>query len=60
MAICASCGARIVFIKTREGRTIPVNDTGKIRPAEIFDHKVHTSHFATCPKAADHRKRDRR
>lgn len=56
MASCASCGARILFLRTKSGRSIPVNDTGKIKPTEQFDYSVHTSHFATCPKAADHRR----
>lgn len=42
-ANCRSCGARVFWIKTVAGKNMPVDPDG-------------TSHFATCPNAAKHRK----
>ena len=41
---CKGCGEYIKWIKTRNGKNMPVNADG-------------TSHFATCPKASDFRRR---
>lgn len=41
---CTSCRARIFFVLTDKMRWTPVDADG-------------TSHFATCPNAAQHRKR---
>jgi len=47
---CRTCGAPIVWMKTQNGRNIPVDaDTVHDPEAKIFDSAVHTSHFATCP-----------
>lgn len=40
---CRSCHARIFWIRTTAGKSMPVDTDG-------------TSHFATCPNAAKHRK----
>lgn len=40
---CMSCGQRIYWIETRSGKRMPVNADG-------FE-----SHFASCPKADEHR-----
>jgi hypothetical protein len=40
---CRSCGASIYWILTASGKRMPVDPDG-------------TSHFATCPNAAHHRK----
>jgi hypothetical protein len=40
---CRSCGADIWWIVTAAGKKMPVDADG-------------TSHFATCPNAAQHRK----
>lgn len=54
---CRSCGAPIVFLKTRKDRRIPV-DAGTVKLGDKdFDHTRHISHFATCPLAGRHRKR---
>ena len=40
---CRGCGAGVYWIKTKAGKAMPVDPDG-------------TSHFATCPKAANFRK----
>lgn len=57
---CRSCGAFILWMKTKNGKNIPVDyatvpaDQGAL----VFDPDVgHISHFATCPNADKHRKR---
>lgn len=48
---CRSCGAPIVWLPTRTGKTMPV-DMATVRPGDaLFDHTRHVSHFATCPQA---------
>lgn len=55
---CASCGAAIVWMRTKSGRRIPV-DLASADPAhQNFDPVMgHISHFATCPQADQHRRR---
>jgi hypothetical protein len=54
---CGSCKAPIVWLMTKNLKPMPVNaDT--VKPEDTrFDHLRHTSHFATCPNAVDHRRR---
>jgi hypothetical protein len=68
---CASCGAAIIWALTTSGKRMPVDaiattgaftlhprDAG-LAPEARFSAEVkdgHTSHFATCPQAAQHRK----
>lgn len=53
---CSSCRARIVFLTTEDGKKMPV-DADTVEPDhEEFDLRKHTSHFATCPNAGQHRK----
>lgn len=54
---CRSCGALIVWFRTKAGKRMPVNaDTTKPNDAEHqLDLKRHKSHFATCPNADEHR-----
>lgn len=54
---CRSCGAQIVWMKTKRGKNIPV-DAETANPGErVFQYGVHTSHFSTCPNADQHRKK---
>lgn len=60
---CRSCGAVIVFLKTRRGKFNPVNlepTEDSFRPPHAdetdFVYGEHQSHFQTCPSAEDHRK----
>jgi hypothetical protein len=60
---CKSCGAEIVWAKTQEGKTMPLNarrvrayrlkelETGE-PVAEPSDEPVYISHFLTCPQAS--------
>ncbi len=51
---CAGCGAEIYWVKSMKGRAMPVNTKKQslITP-EGNVVSGYTSHFATCPKAAD-------
>lgn len=64
-AICRSCGASIIWAITKNGKRIPLDakpevrmvleeheDTPVARSVEAF-----TAHFASCPNAAQHRKK---
>lgn len=42
-AACRGCGAAVAWIRTKAGRSMPVDADG-------------TSHFATCPQAAQFRR----
>lgn len=61
MSNCRSCDAKIVWLKTARGRSMPVDwDEDAQSDAEAgraFDSKEHTSHFETCPDADKHRKK---
>lgn len=56
---CRSCRARIVYLKTAAGKTMPVDagerpDVWSAAPADtIYDKTIHVSHFGTCPQAKD-------
>lgn len=54
---CKGCGAAIVWLRTRLGKTIPVNAGNVLDTDAIFDHARHTAHFATCPQANTFRRR---
>ena len=56
MSKCRSCGADIVWVKTQQGKNMPI-DAETDNGDTIFDHNVHRSHFATCPHADQHRRR---
>jgi len=57
---CRSCQAGIVWLKTKSGKNMPVDaDTWKQGDPHLFNPDIgHISHFATCPNADDHRKRN--
>jgi hypothetical protein len=60
---CRSCGAPIFFVAMTSGKRMPLNQTPK--KAVIIDkatgqgsiQDAYTSHFATCPKADQHRRK---
>ena len=52
---CRSCGADVIFISTRAGKSMPINADTARPEDELFDHTRHKSHFSTCPKADKHR-----
>jgi len=53
---CRSCQAYIVWLKTERGANIPVDADSVSEGDDLFDQKVHVSHFSTCPDADQHRK----
>ncbi len=67
---CGGCGADIFWIKTSEGKAMPVDQTkrrimtalkwtmdgGTIKEDEWISVVGYQSHFATCPKATEFRK----
>ena len=79
MGICKGCGAEILWIRTKTGKTMPVDEkpvpyyeggSAKIvledgsvvkgsldGPEESFKGFGYISHFATCPKAGNFRRR---
>lgn len=59
MAKCKSCGADIVWIETVNGKKMPCNSEKTTIVTE--DGKTiigHIPHWATCPNAGTHRKRE--
>lgn len=54
---CRSCRARIIWFQTPAGKSMPVDaDTVEVDDDQL-DLDRHVSHFATCPNAAQHRRR---
>jgi len=48
---CRSCGAAIVFLVTKKGKIVPVNQE-TVKPEDtLYDRERHVSHFSTCPAA---------
>ena len=59
---CRTCGAKITWAKTENGKNIPLDFPGEARlivmPGNTaIVQMTYISHFATCPDAAEHRKR---
>lgn len=62
IAECKSCGAEIVWMKTKKGKNIPVDLPAEedamrmeVLSADLYDRDLHTTHFDTCPNAEKHR-----
>jgi hypothetical protein len=57
---CRSCQAGIVWLKTRSGKNMPVDaETFTQGEPAIFNPELgHISHFATCPNADKHRRKN--
>ena len=60
---CRACGADIVFVKTKNGKQMPVNVMPTEKPFRgpnagelMFVYGEHQSHFQTCPEAPRFRK----
>ncbi len=63
---CRSCRAPIVWGRTKAGKKVPLDPPEKryiARPRAIFENlldvemvETWTPHFATCPKADQHRR----
>lgn len=56
MTKCRACNAEIIFLLTKNEKRIPINGDTYSAGETRFDPAKHTSHFATCPKAAQFRK----
>ena len=55
--ICKSCNTEIVWLKTKNGKNMPVNADTIQGKETIYDHKIgHISHFSTCKDADKFRK----
>jgi hypothetical protein len=63
---CKGCGAEIVWAVTDGGRHIPLDAKaekrfilveGAIQPPAALLRDTYVTHFATCPKAGEFRKR---
>ena len=53
---CKSCDKEIVFLKTRNGKIIPINAETIKGKETYYDHKIgHISHFRDCPAANSYR-----
>ncbi len=67
MATCSSCGAEILWVTMfPSGKAMPLDHKAEKRirvlsvEGEALEGRMvdaHTSHFATCPDAAAHRRR---
>jgi hypothetical protein len=53
---CRTCGAPIIWLKTANGKAMPVNANAVEEGDTVFIPKRHKSHFSTCPQAAEWRK----
>ena len=49
---CKKCNAPIVWLKKRNGKWMCV-DAETYKDGEIYQHGVHSPHWATCPYAQD-------
>lgn len=54
---CKSCGAGIIWLRTLSGKSMPVDYLSVSDGETVFDYSKHTSHFATCKNADQHRRR---
>jgi ketosteroid isomerase-like protein len=61
MTTCKSCSAEIIWIKTKAGKSAPIDAKAIkvfVKSGDGWILEVgHQSHFATCPNADQHRKK---
>jgi hypothetical protein len=61
LSACKSCGQPIRWLATPTGGKMPVDAHTAAPQDRVFNRLAgHISHFATCPSAAKHRKRQSR
>lgn len=54
---CRGCNASILFMYTADKKLIPVDYKPSLDKLDQYDPKIMVSHFATCPKGADFKKK---
>jgi hypothetical protein len=57
LCMCQGCGKSIIWCTTESGKMMPVDWKPELEMVEKFDPKTMTSHFATCPRSGDFRKK---
>lgn len=58
IGICRSCSAKIIWMKTKRGKNIPVNHSKSLLGQREFVYGQMVAHFTTCPNANSHRRGD--
>ena len=53
---CRSCGASIVWVRTRDSKLMPVDEPTIEAGETVYIHGRHRSHYATCPQGPAWRK----
>jgi hypothetical protein len=53
---CKACQAPIYWLKTKKGKSMPV-DAGSYNDEAEYVHGKHVPHWSTCPHAQDFHKR---
>ena len=54
---CRSCGAPIIWLRTKAEKHIPVDAASVTDGTYVFDSKQHQAHWSTCPQADAWRKK---
>ena len=54
---CKSCNAAFLWMKTEAGRMMPVDYKPELENVDKWDPKTMTSHWETCPGAAEFKKK---
>lgn len=54
---CRGCGKQIVWLKTLNDKNMPIDVETYETGDRTFDRDRHTSHFETCPSAAQFRRK---
>ena len=57
---CKGCGAKIVWMYTISKRMVPVDYMPEYENIDQFDEKKMVTHFITCPRPGDHKKKKER
>ena len=56
-SLCKKCKAPIIWVKTRLGANMPIDDNGTWNGELLYKYGLHTPHWATCPYAAEFKNR---
>jgi hypothetical protein len=55
---CRSCGADVIWIRTKAGKAMPCNPKRYVITTAAGDSiSGYVSHFANCPRAREHRRK---